>query len=238
MWAKLITESYTIKKLLQEVWAIITNVEKGLWYTVKQLFLNPDVVVKDYINGKTVPYYNPFRYLFIWVSFSLVLSLYFGTLQTAQQDINTIFIPNATESQREFIQNMQSRVNSYANLIHLLIIPFISFVSSRIFKKGGLNYAEHLIINAYFLAQNSIISIITILLVLLFPKFIHQYIYLSYITGILFFTYAYGKLFKLSIPNAFGRSLVIYLGGYLTLFATIFLLGSIVGYIIYLFSFL
>ena len=75
---KVIEERLTVKQLFRFLLKIITNVEKGFWYTTKTLFSAPGAVVRDYWRGKTIKYYHPIRYLFIWATLSILLSLWFG----------------------------------------------------------------------------------------------------------------------------------------------------------------
>ena len=74
---KHLSDRYTLRKLLWEAWAVVTNVEQGFWYTTKTLFLNPALIITDYIKGKTKPYYNPLRYLIIWAVLSITF-IYLG----------------------------------------------------------------------------------------------------------------------------------------------------------------
>ena len=72
---KLIIDRLTTRGVFKKGIQSLFNFELGLWYTIRMLFVNPGLVVEDYIKGKTKPYYNPFRYALISVALSAFLVL-------------------------------------------------------------------------------------------------------------------------------------------------------------------
>ncbi len=46
---KVIYERYTLKRILSQTLSIITNLDKGFWFTIKELFIHPEQVIRDYL---------------------------------------------------------------------------------------------------------------------------------------------------------------------------------------------
>ena len=91
-------------------------------------------------------------------------------------------------------------------LVSILYIPFFAIFTRFFFKKHGLNYAEHLVANAYFSAQASIVF----LPILLFSLNLELIFTLSTLIMVLYYTYAIRKLFKQSWLVAFFKVVLIY----------------------------
>jgi DNA-directed RNA polymerase subunit RPC12/RpoP len=94
---KIIKERYTVKRFWGELIRIITNVERGFWFTLKQMFVAPATVISNYLNGKTKPYYHPFRYIFIWASIAVVIGLYFHFYDNSQDNFNDLLGINQSD---------------------------------------------------------------------------------------------------------------------------------------------
>ena len=57
----------------------IFNLEKGIFHTIKQLILNPGIVITEYLNGKTKAYYNPLKFLFLMAAISAFFAIISNT---------------------------------------------------------------------------------------------------------------------------------------------------------------
>lgn len=130
-------ERFTLKKLLSELWRITTNVERGLFFTMKQMFLAPHTVISDYCNGKTKPYYHPFRYIFLMASISILIGFYLHIYDAQQDSFNDALGISQDAEQIARQQEINKYIKSYMNLIYLIIIPFMSYFTYRLFKRKG-----------------------------------------------------------------------------------------------------
>lgn len=72
------TPRLTMQYLFKDLVSLITDIEKGFWYTLIQLFTHPSRVIQEYIDGKRKRYYNPFRYLFLVSAIMLATYSYSG----------------------------------------------------------------------------------------------------------------------------------------------------------------
>ena len=233
---KVITERFTVKSFFATFIAIITNVESGFWRTVVDLFKQPAQVINDYINGKTKPYYHPLRYIIILTTLSALFNIYFGVFDATQTDMQHLFNPNATDEEIARQHKVNEYIKQYLNIIPILMIPFISIVSYRLFKKHQLNYAEHLVANTYMGAQLNFIGFPFLVLYAVFPEYTTFSIPLAALTSSLFYAYVYQGLFKVSYLKGWGFGLLAYTLG-LLLMATLGIILAIAGVIVYVLLF-
>lgn len=132
------THRITVKHFIEHdlvhgVW----HIDKGIPYTLKQIFTRPGHGALDYIHGKRVKYYNVF-YLSL-----LVLGLF---MLLTFEDKEVI---NALNNAPEIARNFMSTLYSYSKVFIFLFIPLSAFCGKILFDRIDLNYAEHLIIAGF-----------------------------------------------------------------------------------------
>lgn len=143
----------TIKSIINEGFATLTNMDKGFLYNVKQLTLNPAQLVKDYINGKRRNILNPISFLIISVSLYLIVDSMIP--REAQTEATRSGFYDAGRRIGGFIKN-------YFKYYWILSVVWLSTSTFLVFRR--YNFAEHLAINSFIVAQATLIGIITALL--------------------------------------------------------------------------
>jgi len=229
---KIVDSRLTIKQIIRDLFQMITNLEKGFWYTMKELFIRPDQVIKEYLSGVTVKYYNPFRYYIIIVAVSGLLQIWLGVFDLQQATIRETFNPNMTEEELQRQLAYMENVKKFLNIIPLIVLPFIATVFYLVFRKQALNLAEHLVSTTYVYAQTAIIGIFLMSSFYFFPEFISYSLPASFLISSLYFAYVYNRLFSMSFLKAFFLSLLSIMGGFLFMIITMGVVGLILGIII------
>lgn len=223
----------TTRMLLRELWNTMTNLERGFFFTLRELWLRPGETLRHYWDGARVNYYPPLRFVFLIVAASTALMLVSGfydkVVTDAQQGIYEGFNnegqdPQVAEMQAKF----QQQVKKYTHVLALLMMPFIAFFTRLFFRKHGRNFAEHLIAVSYFTAAITAISIFSYAFFLFFPEQLGYLIPFSLLVTFGFFTYAFKHTFKIGWWSAFWRSVLSYLLGYFGFM----ILGMIVGIVV------
>ncbi len=109
------------------------NLEKGLFYTAKQLFVNPGKLINEYLNGKTKYYYNPLKYLLMVTGISTLFSVWTGVFDLSVHNANELadFDTEDAKFQTEYM----SFVKEYIGFVTLATLPFYSYISKLIFRK-------------------------------------------------------------------------------------------------------
>ncbi len=224
---KTMTERYTTKSFLIKFLSAF-NFEKGFFYTMKMLFVNPGELVNNYLSGKTKVYYNPLNYLLLVTGVGAALVIWLGIFDANIQGTNEVLGINKNPKDVALQRNTLEFMKQYINIISLFLLPFISLFSKWFFHKRKLFYGEHLILNSFVLGQSSAISILLLPIYLVIPTLIKYY---SLFGGVLVFTYysyVFRSIFKKSIFKSILGSFVTLGGGYLLFMILIIILTIIV----------
>ncbi len=143
--------------ILTELSNNILQLDKGFFYTVKELVLRPGHSIRDFLAGKRVQHFKPLGFLLI-CSTIYVLTAYLLDRNTYYFDFATGFVEGGGDINDKSIIEWVSKYQVYFPLI---ILPIFSLASYLAFIKFKYNYFEHLVINFYITGQQMIFYWIT-----------------------------------------------------------------------------
>lgn len=201
---KYIDQRLTLKDSIS--WALnsIFNLDKGFLYTTLTVLRKPGMVVKDMLNGITIRYSHPFRFIFIWASISAIIGLSLGTYKDSSEAFNQAI--GVSEEAIKNGQKFQSWMSNYMSFVILSMIPLYSLASKWLFKSRGLNYAEHLVMNAYALSSSMVVGIpLTILY-----YYYHDINVISYL-NLLMGAIVVGRVYSQSMDVGFIQAFIKYI---------------------------
>ena len=203
---------WTIGLLIEQFIRQITNFEKGMLRTVKSLFTEPGQLITDYWKGKTVNYYNPFRYVLIWVAINVLVSFWIGLDDLIQQSVQTQIIPKQDAGTMEVADKT---FDSWLNFLVLLMLPVFSFLTYKFFPKKKKNYAEHFIMNSFMMGQQSLITSFTNLIFPIIPFHMAFFMIFNFLIGLAYNTYVFKQVFEEKWWKVIGKALILGLMGLL-----------------------
>lgn len=202
------TRRFTFGHLASEVLASLTNVERGLWHTIRDLTLRPATALRGYLAGQRVVYYPWLRYLLLMVGLATLVTLSTKGFQDlyqaafkdngqklAQTEVavaNRITTQKATEKFQAFL------LGNY-NLVYLLFLPFAALSFHWLFRRRGLYLAEHLVVQAYTFGHYSLFHAVL-------------FVVLKLLEGQAWYGAAFWALFGLSALFQLVYNLVVYVG--------------------------
>jgi hypothetical protein len=226
---KVIRKRLTVQNLLQETFNVITNIEKGFWYTTHMLFKNPGELVRNFLSGATVRIFNPFRFLIIWMSVMVFLNLSLNILEKSIASFNEWNAGNGNEqiNLTEDMLKQANKVMEYMPLITLIYIPFIALFSWLLFKKENYNFAEHVVANTYFYTAASIINLLWFILYLLAPITIIGSQFLNGLVLLIYFTLAFKSWFQIKWRTSIWKTILVFLGSQ-ACFSILAVIGTII----------
>jgi hypothetical protein len=134
------------------------HLDKGIFYTIKQLFLRPGHSIREFIEGKRVNHFKP-------ISLIIVLATIYGVLYHSSH-INLIgtYTVNTTAHKdilKTFSESLNEWLATHFAWVTLLTIPFFALGSRIAFKKQEYNYTEHIVLNSFLAGQRIIIHLVT-----------------------------------------------------------------------------
>jgi hypothetical protein len=150
---------WKLSRISRSALSSIFDLEKGFGYTFKSLLLYPGKMIQEYLNGRTVVYTNPFRYLIFTSLISVILSKWIE--KENQDDWEEVFRPfretnmlpsdEAAVRLQELIHNTLG--SDYGQLSLLIYVPFFALFVKLFFRRTSYNYSEYLIASAFLLGQ-------------------------------------------------------------------------------------
>lgn len=203
----------------------LTNIEKGFIFTAKELFVRPEGVVRDYWKGITINYYHPFRFALIWIALNLLINFWIGFDDLMQEALQPAMIEEGTSE--ELIESADQKFDSWLNILVLLFIPLFSLMTLWLFKKHKKNFAEHLIMNAYVVGQNSLLGTISLLIFYVIPALLPIFLIFNFLIGVVYNTWVYYKTFAESVLQTLWKTILISIIGIVTFVLMVYLVSTI-----------
>lgn len=162
------THQLNFHYLWQEIQHDILHFDRGIPYSIKQLFTRPGHSIRDFIEGKRIKHFKP-------ISLVILLATTYGFLYH-YFDIKTVGNEAEDIKLNEWILNHYSWTT-------LLTIPLYTIGTSIAFRKQSYNLFEFFILNTFKASQRLTISIALFPLLYYFNgtstiKIIPLYIYL------------------------------------------------------------
>lgn len=174
--------------LLHELQHSIFHVDKGLLYTLKELFARPGIAIRGFLEGKRVRHFRPVALIMILAAVYSVGFHWTGkevALQLTSDQSGAVDMKQAMET-----------FMSYYAFFELCTIPFYAFWSWLLMRKYGHNYTEHLIINSFLGGQRIAINIFTLPFNLLgiWPSLAASMV--AYVTYLIYYLFGFAQLYE------------------------------------------
>lgn len=146
--------------LLHDMQHTLLPVDKGFFYTLKELFTRPGHTIREFIDGKRVLHFKP-------LALVLVLAGAYGFLY---QYFHIDEVPRMAGKPE--MERLMSQMNAWMaanySVAELMLIPFFALGSYIVFRKSGYNYVQNLVISMFLTAQRLVISLLLLPLALLY----------------------------------------------------------------------
>lgn len=206
---KAATHRLTLGHFMHETTHAVTHTDKGMLLLIKELFVRPGVVAREYAEGKRKKYFNPLTFLLIMMAiqvFATKQTDFYGKFTRQMQKLYEMIEkanPNAAKSKAKFNQRIQEAdkrmafANDNTKIINFIFIPFLSLLTWLFFKRSGYNYAENLILNVLIAGQLVIFFfLICIIPVALKPSLVILVVYLYMLVSVIYAIVAYKQFFR------------------------------------------
>lgn len=198
------THEINMAYIFHEIQHGVLHVDKGIFYTIKELFRRPGNTIREYMDGKRVKHFKPFAFVFILATLYALLAgiSHSGTFLDGI-DISVANTGNAeSQSKGHLILKVFSWARSHYAYTTILILPFFALASYWLFRKSRRNYFQHLVLNAYVTGQRTLIYLLAIPLYYIFTSSeSHEVIgEVKFLAGLLLTFWAYYQFFDTLKP--------------------------------------
>ena len=134
----------------------LLHFEKGILYTIKELFVRPGYAVKEYIDGKRINHFKPLSLLI------LLGGLYAFLLHTFNVHQIPIINNDPGKLLKFDLSELFRLIEEHYSFAQIILLPIYSLASYLAFKKRKLSYMKHVVLNAFMLAQRLVVKILFI----------------------------------------------------------------------------
>lgn len=189
------TKRFSSKILFSELIDKIFPLDRGVLFTAWHLITRPGAMLRDYLDGKRAHFTKPIQFLLVMVAISLIFLSPDEFQQGFQKGYNSTASGGA---QDEFSQKIGQWITSNMTALIVGIIPFMALAARWFFRKRGINYAEHFVVNCYLIGGSTLMG----MPLLLITKIMGQNPYspmMSSVFGLVYILYCiwgYVGLFK------------------------------------------
>lgn len=146
------TSRFTMKHLLHDFIHGFFHVDHGIFYTAKKLAQNPGKMLREYLQGHRIRYFNPFTYILLVGGLSAFL--------LPKVHWRSYFIDVGIIVKKSVDQEIWNSSLKHFSLRLLLGIPLYALVTKLFYYKKKYNFSEHLIANTYIRAELSFFMIL------------------------------------------------------------------------------
>lgn len=214
------THRYSLKHFIEHdfihgVW----HVDKGILFTVKELFIRPGNSVREYILGKRANYFSFVTLLLLTITISAILSHY------SSLDFKSL----VSKDEQNMMGSVEKLFTTYPKIVLLISIPINSIFSYIWFRKAGFNYSEHLVLNSYKTAAEMIGGLVLTLLTLFFAS--SPTLASSYLLAFTLFSISYGTWFYFQFFSQSGYSRISLMIRSLMIPASFMIFQMVVGFL-------
>ena len=161
---KTATHRLTIGHFLHEGFHAFTHADKGIFHLLKCLAIKPGTTAREYLRGRRKAYFNPFTFFLLIMAVFVFLNMYFDPpAKNIQPDARVLARIPSEAGKEQYIATIHraSTVSQFmrnnGNILAMIAIPYISFLTWLFFRKRGFNYAEHLTANLMFITFSNLL---------------------------------------------------------------------------------
>lgn len=149
--------------LLHELQHGVFHFDQGIFYTIKELFIEPGKFLRSYLDGKRARHFKP-------VAFLIILSGLYAFITHQIGSVNIMRFYNSDNDITARFQTITEWNNEHYLLYVLIVLPLTALICFLVYKKQGVTYLEHLVINAYLSGQKFIFSLILLFALQVFDE--------------------------------------------------------------------
>lgn len=146
------------KYIWDEIQYSTVHMNKGFFYSLKNILLNPGKTARTFIDGNRINHYKPIALAFILTGISAFIAYKMIGMGEMTAKVNAMQTKDV--EQLKIMKSINEFIQTYISLFALASIPFFAMLSRWSFKSFGNNFYEHVVMNAYILAYSTIISLV------------------------------------------------------------------------------
>lgn len=222
------THRFTLKHFAHEFFHAFTHADKGIFFLMKELFIRPGTVAREFNAGKRKKYFNPITYLLLVMALQIFLTQKTG-INTAyleeiqrQAQVEMIDADDEYEKNVELMKAVEQQILEHSKIINFLFLPILAFLTWLLFRRAGSNYAEVLVLDVLYMAQILLLYIILCLIpFLIYPQSVLFSMNIYTVVCLIYMVIALKQFFLQGWFSTIWKGVVIQVLYFITMFAVL-----------------
>lgn len=136
----------------------LLHVDKGIFYTTKELFTRPGHSIREFLQGKRVKHFKPLSLIIILAGIYGFLTHFFG-INLLSNNIKVSGSGEEVEKAKEALARVSEWMAQHYSIVTLAQVPLFALGTYIAFRKAGYNFTEHLVINTFLAGQKLLLHI-------------------------------------------------------------------------------
>lgn len=132
----------------------LLHFDKGVFYTIKELFTRPGYSIREYIEGKRIKHFRPISLVILLATLYGILSLYFHT------DVAGGIKYEFSENGAAAFQRLNEWASQHYVAYMMIALPFSALGSFLAFRSQRYNFVEHFVMAAFLLGQALVVMLL------------------------------------------------------------------------------
>jgi hypothetical protein len=153
------THRINVHFLWHDVQHGLLHMDKGIFFTAKELFTRPGHSIRSFLEGRRVQHFRPISLVLVLAGIYGFLSHYFHINMLA----NNVEVHGSGEQFnriKEVIATASEWIAGHYAIVALVQIPVFATGTFIAFYKARYNYIEHLVINAFLTGQRLLLHLV------------------------------------------------------------------------------
>ncbi len=178
----------TPRYLLVEVLGGVLQLDHGFLFTARELLLRPGASLHSILAGRRRAYSRPFGFLLIGSALYVLAAHYIHSGTILANVLNGI---SSTDEGVSKVYGTLKWLGGHYTYASLLLLPLFSLCTRLVFRRSGLCYSEHLVINMFIKGQ------LALMIAIIYPlQEISPYLFFVIWSGLgLYSFFALGQVF-------------------------------------------
>lgn len=148
------THRFTLGHFLHEIPHTILHVDKGLFYTIKEMTLRPGPALRGFLAGQRIRHFKPLAYVLLVAGLSAFLYVALH-LHYPSGMAN----PDLGPAGRQMQEYVNEGIGKYFNWFTVGSLPLTALLTWGMLRRAQFNYAECLVINAYLVGTATLLTV-------------------------------------------------------------------------------
>ena len=185
---------HTLRSIAAHLLADTVNLDRGLLFTFLELFRAPGAMVRRYLRGGTVSYTNPAKYFLVVGAVTTLVYVQSGIAAEVAASVAEGMRAGSNGGIHPRAGSVLDFIASYFTLLLAFTLPTTALASRWVYRRAGLNYAEHLIFNTYAGAQQCVLLVGVVLLGAVLGGDLEVWLQWSILPASIYFAWAASEL--------------------------------------------